>query len=198
MPLYSYKCDGCGSSRDRFFRHSERPDVSECSGCGGESRYVISVSMAQSNDPYQKKHYSSERKNGIALHGYRCNACKHCFDEITDFSKGESHEDKRPCPKCQSEDSSWVPSVRIDRWSERFPYYDRGLGVLLTSKQHRRDICKERGLTPVDGDWDLDGAFREFDDTNEKEEKEYADYCDRLDNHPAFADWRKANDQGRI
>ena len=88
--------------------------------------------------------------------------------------------------------------MRIDRWSERFPYYDRGLGVLLTSKQHRRDICKERGLTPVDGDWDLDGAFREFDDTNEKEEKEYADYCDRLDNHPAFADWRKANDQGRI
>ena len=82
--------------------------------------------------------------------------------------------------------------------SERFPYYDRGLGVMLKSKAHRKDICKQRGLTPVDGDWDLDSEYRKMDDINEKEQREYKDYCDKFDNSPEFREVRKLRDQGRL
>lgn len=198
MPLYSYRCAECDSVADHFFRFSDRPPEYECTECEGMARYVIAVSKAQSNDPHEHKKFSSERTSGLALHEYMCNVCKHHFDEIIDFSKGEKHDGPQQCPKCDVVDSRWIPCARIDRFSETFPHYDRGLGVMLTSKQHRRDVCKARGLTPVDGDWNVDKEFDKFDSENQKDEKEYADYCDRLDNHPAFASWRKANDQGRV
>ncbi len=82
--------------------------------------------------------------------------------------------------------------------SEQFPYFDRGLGVWLKNKEHRRQICKERGLTPVGNDLNEDKIFSQFDQRREKEEKEYNDYCDRLDNAPEFAELRKAVDKGQI
>jgi len=91
-----------------------------------------------------------------------------------------------------------MPMACIDRWSERFPYYDRGLGVMLQSKAHRREICKQRGLTPVDGDYDEEKIFSEFDNRRKSEEKEYNDYIDRMDNAPEFSALRKAQEQGRI
>ena len=86
----------------------------------------------------------------------------------------------------------------IDRWSERFPYYDRGLGVMLRSKAHRREICKQRGLTPVEGDYDEEKIFSEFAKRRESEEKEYNDYVDKLDNSPEFTEFRRAREQGRL
>lgn len=88
--------------------------------------------------------------------------------------------------------------ARIDRWSEQFPYYDRGLGVMLQSKAHRREICKQRGLTPVEGDYDAEKIFSGFDSKREAEEKEYNDYVNRLDHAPEFAAYRKAKEQGRL
>lgn len=88
--------------------------------------------------------------------------------------------------------------VRIDRWSEEFPYFDRGLGVMLKNKAHRREICKQRGLTPVEGDYDAEKIFAQFDNKRETEEKEYNDYVDRLDNSPEFAALRQAKEQGRL
>ena len=68
----------------------------------------------------------------------------------------------------------------------------------MTSKRHRREICKDRGLTPVGSDYDEDKVFSQFDKRNEKEEKEYNDYVDRLDNAPEFSEYRKAVDKGQI
>ena len=83
-------------------------------------------------------------------------------------------------------------------FSETFPYYDRGLGMMLESKQHRRDVCKERNLTPVDGDWDVDSVFSKWDTEKEKDIAEYEDYCDKLDNHPGFKSFRKKRDLGLV
>ena len=63
---------------------------------------------------------------------------------------------------------------------------------------HRREICKQRGLTPVDGDYDEEKIFSEFDNRRKSEEKEYNDYIDRMDNAPEFSALRKAQEQGRI
>tara|TARA_R110000824_G_scaffold20600_2_gene77622 strand:- start:155 stop:553 length:399 start_codon:yes stop_codon:yes gene_type:complete len=132
------------------------------------------------------------------MHLYMCKDCENQFDELIDFSNGQHFEDKQKCPKCSSVNSKWVPMARIDRFSEMFPYYDRGLGVMLQSKQHRRDVCRERGLTPVDGDWNVDKVFSEWDTRYDSEVKEYDDYCDRLENHPAFRQFRESNDKKQL
>ena len=69
---------------------------------------------------------------------------------------------------------------------------------MLESKQQRRDICKTRGLTPVEGDYDVESEYSKWDTRIDKETEEYDEYCDKLDNHPAFRDYRKQQDLGLI
>lgn len=198
MPTYSYRCVDCNDVQDHMFRFSSRPDTLDCKECSGTSKRIFAVSDAQTNDPYNKKPERNRRMNGLVMHLYMCADCDHKFDELVDFSKGENYDDPQECPECKSMNSKWLPMARIDRWSERFPYYDRGLGVMLQSKQHRDQICKERGLTPVDGDWDDEKMFSEWDVKREKQIKEYDDYCDRLEHHPAFRQFRIARDKRQI
>ena len=193
MPIYEYNCE-CGASFDKIFSASSRPDHIDCAACSGTASYKISVSKFTDKcfvpDAKEQKEFT-----GMTMHQYKCRDCGHTFEEIVDFGEGERPTDVHECPECNSADTKWKPSARIDRFSERFPYFDRGLGVMLQSKAHRLQICKERGLTPVDGDWDVDSHFRKWDDEEEKETKEYAKYCDRLDNDPAFASYREAERQ---
>lgn len=198
MPTYSYKCTGCEHEQDHSCRFAGRPDSLECLECGSNSKRVFRVSAAQSNDPYNRAPPKSTKSMGLVMHLYMCKDCDHQFDELTDFSAGQHFEDKRKCPECSSMNSKWVPTARIDRFSEMFPYYDRGLGVMLQSKRHRLDVCRERGLTPVDGDWNVDKEFSEWDNRHETEVKEYDNYCDRLDNHPAFRQFREANHKKQL
>lgn len=198
MPLYSFQCKSCKSEQDRIFRFDARPDIVECASCGESAKYVIRMSKAQSLTVASRKAYQTTGGNGLVMHRYRCNPCEHIFEEMIDARSGEHFEEDQECPECSAKDSRWVPSVRIDRWSERFPYYDRGLGVMLRNKAHRAEICKRRGLTPVDGEWDLESEFRKMDVENERDERDYADYVDRLDNSPAFRNYREARDRGMI
>jgi len=195
VPTYSYQCSKCSHEQDHACRFSSRPDSLDCSECGSQSNRVFRVSNAQSNDPQNRAEKKSTKTMGLVMHLYMCKDCNHKFDEIVDFGKGQHFEDKQKCPECLSMNSKWVPMVRIDRFSEQFPYYDRGLGVMLMSKQHRRDVCRERGLTPVDGDWNIQKEYDKWDVRQEKEIKEYDDYVDRLDNHPAFRQHREALDK---
>ena len=195
MPTYSYQCEECGHEQDHVCRFSSKPKTIGCSECDGTAKSVFRVSNAQSNDPQNRAPKKSTKANGMVMHLYMCKDCGHKFDELIEFNKGQHFEDPQKCPECLSMNSKWVPMARIDRFSEQFPYFDRGLGVMLTSKQHRRDVCKERGLTPVDGDWDIEKEYAKWDVRQEKEIKEYNDYVDRLDNHPAFRQHREALDK---
>jgi len=197
VPLYSYLCESCGSEKDHIYRYNNRPDTVECADCDGTSKYVIRMSKAQSNDAGDYTEYKTDGPT-LSMHQYKCNACSTVFESLIDTRESQHHDDDQECTSCGVKDSRWIPSVRIDRWSEMFPYYDRGLGVMLESKAHRREICKQRGLTPVDGDWDIDREYRKMDDINEKEDLEYADYCDKFDNSPEFREVRKLRDQGRL
>jgi len=174
-----------------------RPSEIDCEKCGRWATYHFSASKHQSNDAKYTTSYSSE-KRGLSLHQYKCRDCDCVFERVVDHSNGEDVKDTTPCTECGSENTGWKPSVRIDRFSEQFPYFDRGLGVWLKNKAHRRQICKERGLTPIGNDLNEDKIFSQFDKRREKEEKEYNDYCDRLDNAPEFAEYRKAVDKGQI
>ena len=198
MPLYSFQCGDCGWSKDRLFKASKRPGEVSCEECDGSAKYTITVSVYQSSDATVLTPVYSREKRGLSLHKFKCKACEHSFEEIVDHGEGQTVDDDFECPECKALDCKWMPMACIDRWSERFPYYDRGLGVMLQSKAHRREICKQRGLTPVDGDYDEEKIFSEFDDRRKSEEKEYNDYIDRMDNAPEFSAFRKAQEQGRI
>lgn len=198
MPLYSFRCEPCDLERDEIFRFSARPAAVECEGCSGDAGYVIRMSKSQSLTVVHDRTYETKGSIGLVMHAYRCRACEHDFEELIDHRDGDHFEDNQECPKCHVSNSKWIPTAKIDRWSERFPYYDRGLGVMLQSKDHRRQICRERGLTPVDGDWDIDSEFRKMDDQNRREIAEYDTYVDRLDNDPSFRGYREASERGMI
>lgn len=195
MPVYEYSCGDCGLSVDKLFSASSRPDQIDCTKCDGYLKYTIATSKF-TDKCYVPEPERNTEFTGMSMHAFACNGCSSKFDDIVDFGENETVNDERNCPKCDSTDIRWMPSCRIDRFSETFPYFDRGLGMWLTSKAHRREVCKERGLTPVDGDWDVDSHLRKWDDEDEKEQKAYDDYCDRLDNDPAFASYREQERQG--
>jgi len=197
VPLYNFHCDVCGWDKDRIFKASKRPSEIDCESCGQQAKYRFSPSKHQSNDAKHITNLKSDKK-GLSLHRFKCRDCDCVFEVIIDHGKNESIKDVFPCQECGSENTNWKPSVQIDRFSEQFPYFDRGLGVWLKNKAHRRQICKERGLTPIGNDLDEDKVFSQFDNRREKEEKEYNDYVDRLDNAPEFLEYRKAVDKGQI
>jgi len=197
VPLYEYSCENCGLSKDRLFSASTRPDEIDCSDCSHKARYTISVSK-YTDKCFVPAPARNTAFGGMSMHSFVCGDCSHKFDDIVDFGDNESPSDERECSECGSSNVRWVPSVRIDRFSEAFPYFDRGLGMWLKSKSHRREVCKRRGLTPVDGDWDVDSHLRKWDDEDKKDEQAYKDYCNQLDNDPAFASYRKERDQGLI
>lgn len=80
----------------------------------------------------------------------------------------------------------------------RYPYFDRGLGMTLTSPGHRAQVCREKGLIPVDGDWDAERMVNNVRSRDERQQREYDEYVDLLDRHPGFANYREARDKGRM
>ena len=87
----------------------------------------------------------------MPIYDYKCED-GHYTDDVRPMSQCEEPIDCSECGKKATRiygrsESAWA----IDRFGERFPYYDRGLGMELRSKNHRRQVIKEKGLIPVEG-----------------------------------------------
>ena len=78
MPIYEYRCRGCGETTDAFRSVEDRDNAPACDHCGGVTRKIISLNK---------------------VHG--------------DFS----------------------------------PYYDDNLETHIQSKQHRKKVMKEKGVS---------------------------------------------------
>jgi len=140
---------------------------------------------------------SSDREY-LTSRNYRCRTCGH-KDVSYGFIKGDDFllETFDPCERCESTDLDFLLSVpNIDRFDERFPYYDRGLGRMLTSKKHRMEVCKELGVVPIDGDIDHSTEYNQAKRKNEEEDKIVEEIKDRVENHPGYAEYRKKREQG--
>lgn len=77
-----------------------------------------------------------------------------------------------------------------------YPRYDKGLGLVLTSAEHRRRVCKERGLIPVDGDYDEDRIMSKIENERAEEDAVANDYYAKLADAPEYADFRRLQDAG--
>lgn len=203
MPLYSYYCSS-EHETDKYYSMSGRPDVIKCEVCGDSASRRPSVSLYQGNTVVQyclknrleKSRLRQKEKNYI-WRDVICQSkkCGYVTVEDIDLVDGKVPDVSFDCKSCGGPTDVKM-LLSIDRFSERFPYYDRGLGLVLKSKQHRRDVCRDRGLTPVDGDWDLDVEFRSWDDKTERDIHEWDKYQDRLEHDPAFRGYRRSRDLG--
>tara|TARA_R100000458_G_C8228397_1_gene210801 strand:- start:242 stop:853 length:612 start_codon:yes stop_codon:yes gene_type:complete len=201
MPLYEYNCAACSAISSWFGSYESRPDNIKCEKCGDQAKYQISVSMYQSNEAAaliesQKFKTNEENWSGIAWHSFVCEDCNDEDLQTVDFKNGEDLS-PRECMKCGGKTNVQI-EARIDRFSERFPYFDKGLGCWLKSKAHRREVCKQRGLVPVGGDYDFDKQASKQAATDEKNQRSWEALHDKYENSPAFRKYRIARDKGMI
>jgi hypothetical protein len=129
---------------------------------------------------------------------YRCNGCGY-EGKSYGFIKGDEllMNTFDPCERCDSLDFDILLSVpNIDRFGERFPYFDRGLGCMVTSKKQRLKKCKEMGVVPIDGDVDYSSDMTNLEQKHKEEDRIVEDIQEKMEHHPGFAEYRKAKDQG--
>ena len=125
--------------------------------------------------------------------------CMDCMERYSVLEHGgdvlgmDRDDDKPICPKCGSKVFASVVEAAavIDRG---YPRFDRGLGIELQSAAHRKQVCEERGLIPVDGDFDHERMLADQDAEEDGWVKKYETYKDKLDNSPEFRDWHRMRD----
>lgn len=209
MPLYEYRCPD-GHTIDHLHRASmgPRPDALLCAEHGLNATLLVSLiapgKVTGSDNPLRPPGDWSDAER-VAKHAppplanftYVCQQkdCRHEFDEINDFTIGEKPETPRPCPRCGEPSPMGINMPHEDGTLRMYPYFDRGLGRVLESPQHRRQVCKEMGVIPVDGDWDNQRANSE----RMRPYKEAEEYCnklrDEMKHSPAWAAYRKVADR---
>ena len=201
MPLYDYKCGGCSSVSTWFGPFSKRPDEIDCGSCKSTAGRIFSVSRFQSHDAathIQKGKFkiSEENWSGNAWHEFFCDDCGTDDLICIDFKNGENIS-PRQCESCSGTMRVRL-SANIDRFSERFPYFDRGLGRWLKSKSHRRDVMREKGVECIDGNVDFEAQSDKQRYQDEASTRDWEQLEDRYENHPGFKDYRRARDKGII
>jgi transcription elongation factor Elf1 len=202
MPIYCYACNQ-GHITEEFRQVSERTEPGVCGDCKSPTLPTLRG--------YRKKIEKTERKDGIIVkyrygkpkHSFhfRDALCKDCneesFVDCTDLKTGDYSKEDVSCDHCGSKNLELKPACHnIDRFSERFPYWDRGLGMWLKSKAHRREMCKKLGVVPVDGDIEI-GRSLETARQEEREDKAVLNKLkDRINNHQGYAEYRRMKDRG--
>ena len=133
----------------------------------------------------------------LVCKNYRCLDCQN-EGETYGYIVGDNFimDTFDPCEECGGLNLTFLLSVPSIEDTERYPYFDRGLGMMLESKAHRRKVCKDRGVVPVDGDIDFSSDYGKLERKQAEEDKIVADLQDKVDNHPGYAEYRKKKDQG--
>lgn len=165
MPTYTYRCPHGHDIEEMRRMSQDHHAPARCAEHACEAVYVFrpTVPLAAAGVSYVKElpNWSPEERAQrqaappMATFTYRCAACDHDFIEINDFTAQENPETPRPCPKCGVPAPMSLTMSHVDGTMRMYPYFDRGLDCMVESAQHRRAICKERGLVAVEGDVDI-------------------------------------------
>ena len=114
-------------------------------------------------------------------YGYRCPSCSQEFEMIKRIVDVDNIE---RCPFC---DSKCKPQDRIistpalHNTAVEHPEYDPGLGMIINSNAHRRQIAKERGLEEI-GNESPEKIHKYYEDQqNEKRLNRYKKLCEPIE-----------------
>ena len=115
--------------------------------------------------------------------------CKKCFKEDSFMPYHDTFE----CAECKGITyGKTLGRPKISRFSEKFPYYDRGLGMWLKSVPHRRQVMKEKGLIEAPGEWTSADMVDKKALKEAKEDKEIVSKLEKdMKENPAFAEYRE-------
>lgn len=105
---------------------------------------------------------------------YQCESCGKSFDVIKSVRDMEVSEN---CPSCgEFAVRMFVPSrVHITGASVQHAEYNPGLGCIVKNKQHRAELCKQKGVEEI-GNEKPASIHKHFDKVREeKHEKSWAD-----------------------
>lgn len=170
MPIYEYACPK-GHVIDHIHRFSdgERPTTIRCEKHDATATYKIALPavgvVAGSSNPVRAVRpplpADASRGPRFTMEAFHCDTCAKQFDEIIDHTLNENADDGKPCPQCGLNARHVFVGSHVDETLKMYPYYNRGLDCVVESAQHVRDICKERGLIPVEGDYDAEKMYND-------------------------------------
>ena len=165
-----------------------------CKPCGATMFRVGSDTNDKCSNCYKPALLITDEnwKDGISRNEIWSVYCKQCQEEETLMPAIEDFK----CENCgYTGYGQTVNRPSIGRFSEKFPYFDRGLDMWLTSKAHRREVMKEKGLIEASGDWSV-SDMQDRDALNEaKQDKQILDKLQRdMKESPAFAEYRQRKD----
>ena len=196
MPIYCYMCD-CGHITEEFRHVPDRNNPGVCAKCEGVTHNTLR-GYAEKKEGIIVRYRHGKPKHTFHFRDATCLDCnEESFIDCTNEETNEYSREHVKCEHCGSKNLEIKPACHnIDRFSERFPYYDRGLGMWLKSKAHRREMCKKKGVVPLDGDMDHSKSL-EASRTAEREDKRILNkFKDRIENHQGYAEYRRLKARG--
>ena len=167
-------------------------------GCGQEAVRVFNYRGPRLDEGVHAEQRRLEaaraKERGMAWHEVTCAACG--WDDFDEFPLPLPNPPPLVCGKCGGV-TRYVLTPGIDRHGERdYPYFDRGLGCMMHSKEHRRQVMKERGVVCIEGA--MGSMLDDMIATRAREDEEAiaADnlWKERSEHDPKFADYRRARD----
>lgn len=195
MPTYDYVCDN-GHTHEWARSMADRDAPLDCLSCGAPTRRGINRAVNTTLREGQRA-LTGDKAFTVHVKGanrdYPVVQCTVCT--WTDTVVVENDAPLLGCAECGSEVRRvlGVPSAES---MLQFPRYDKGLGLLLESEQHRRRVMKERGLIEM-GEYDEDKLMASIEKEGEEDDRIAAEYFDKLENSPEFADYRHLRAAGR-
>ena len=82
----------------------------------------------------------------MPLYEYRCNDCGGLTEAFRSIAERDNCP---PCEHCGGDTFKIISAQRVH--SDFAPYYDDNLETHITSKQHRKKVMKEQGVTEAYG-----------------------------------------------
>lgn len=191
MPRYGFVCE-CGHKTSRMRRMERRDAPVECQECGEpmlRNDFAVEFPKEETAEFNQRSagRLCPETGGRYMLKDQACSAeaCE-WREETVDVWLTDEGDPVPPgdCPECGSATIYEVCGT-FDRVSERYPYFDKGLGIWLRSPGHRRQVMKAKGLVCLEGEAYAE-AQRIHDAANREDEKLKAwwndDYVDKFEN----------------
>ena len=201
MPNYDFVCEE--GHRTRVFRLiSQMDEPCPCETCGSDTRRGFfkeekSLDETEYIPGTKIKIFYTNKGHQFHFRDYRCKSCEVTGEVDCTNEQNEYDHTVARCEECGSDNLEiYIGVPAIDRFSERFPYFDRGLGVMLTSKRHRREVMRQKGVVAVDGDLDIGASARKSEAIKKEDEAILADMKHRLEHHPGYKEYRQLRDRG--
>lgn len=201
MPTYAYTCTSDPAHvMEIACRMADKVPEMPCSLCGAPARdrgvYAVHTTLHEGQARLDTGP-AVVTERGTTSHDIRsidleCLGCGKAYEDVYDAVK----EAPAACPHCGGEGRVLVAAPGAAHMNE-YPRYDRGLGIWLKSESHRQQVCKERGLTPVDGDFDDERIMGAIEADNRRDLEAFEDYQRRLEESPEYREFRELRDKGR-